>query len=165
MIQGLSIEGVLKSIRLADACLKSNRIGNRKLALAALNPHASDGGLLGEEEELILKPGVVKARAEGINVTGPVPADSVFHMALTGAFDAVISLYHDQGHIAAKTYDFFRTVSVTFGLPFIRTSVDHGTAFDIEWQGIANPVSMEEAIISCGLLVGSYDSEALQGLS
>jgi 4-hydroxythreonine-4-phosphate dehydrogenase len=86
-------------------------------------------------------------------------------MALTGAFDAVISLYHDQGHIAAKTYDFFRTVSVTFGLTFIRMSVDHGTAFDIEWQGIANPVSMEEAIISCGLLAGSYDSEALQGLS
>lgn len=89
---GLSIEGILKSIRLADACLKSNRIGNRKLALAALNPHDSDGGLLGEEEELILRLGVVKARAEGINVTGPVPADSVFHMALTGAFDAVISL-------------------------------------------------------------------------
>jgi len=165
MIQGLSVEGILKSIRLADACLKSIGIRNRKLALAALNPHASDGGLFGEEEELILKPGVAKARGEGINVTGPVPADSVFHMALTGAFDAVISLYHDQGHIAAKTYDFFRTVSVTFGLPFIRTSVDHGTAFDIAWQGIANPVSMEEAVISCGLLANSYDPKALRGLS
>ncbi len=92
----------------------------------------------------------------GIDVRGPIPADSVFYFALQGRYDAVVSLYHDQGHIAAKTYDFYRTVSVTIGLPFLRTSVDHGTAFDIAWKGIANPVSMEEAIIACFELSSKY---------
>lgn len=162
MIEGLSVEGIIRSIGLADRCLASLGIENRKLALAALNPHASDGGLFGDEEARFLIPGVEQAQKTGIDVSGPVPADSVFHMALEGVFDGVISLYHDQGHIAAKTYDFYRTVSVTLGLPFIRTSVDHGTAFDIAWKGIANPVSMQEAIVACCTLADRYDPKVLQ---
>jgi 4-hydroxythreonine-4-phosphate dehydrogenase len=112
--------------------------------------------MFGDEEESILIPACEEARRSGVDVEGPVPGDSVFHMALQGRYDAVVSLYHDQGHIAAKTYDFHRTVSVTFGLPFIRTSVDHGTAFDIAWKGLANPVSIQEAIRGCFDLAGTY---------
>jgi 4-hydroxythreonine-4-phosphate dehydrogenase len=162
MIEGLSVDGIVRSIRLADRCLASLGIEDRRLALAALNPHASDGGLFGDEEARFLIPGVKEAQGMGIRVTGPVPADSVFHMALDGKFDGVISLYHDQGHIAAKTYDFYRTVSVTLGLPFIRTSVDHGTAFDIAWKGIANPLSMQEALLACSELAGRYDPKVLR---
>jgi 4-hydroxythreonine-4-phosphate dehydrogenase len=112
--------------------------------------------MFGDEEARILEPAVDEARSRGIEIAGPLPADSVFHQGLEGMFDGIISLYHDQGHIAAKTYDFYRTVSVTFGLPFIRTSVDHGTAFDIAWKGRANSVSMEEALLVCEELAGSY---------
>lgn len=117
-----------------------------KIAVAGLNPHAGDGGLFGDEEEVHLKPAIATARQRGLDVVGPIGADSIFHQALQGRYDAVVSLYHDQGHIAAKTYDFHRTVSVTTGLPFIRTSVDHGTAFDIAYQGIADPTNIIEAI-------------------
>jgi 4-hydroxythreonine-4-phosphate dehydrogenase len=112
--------------------------------------------MFGSEEQEVLEPAAARTRELGMDVHGPVPADSVFNMALEGRFDAVLSLYHDQGHIAAKTYDFYRTVSVTFGLPVIRTSVDHGTAFDIAWQGKANPVSMTEALASCVRLAALY---------
>ena len=97
-----------------------------------------------------MTPAIAKANEEGIDVYGPVPADSVFHLAKIGRYDVVLSLYHDQGHIAAKTLDFEKTVSVTVGLPFVRTSVDHGTAFDIAGKGIASSVSMEEAIKVAG---------------
>ncbi|GGC84443.1 4-hydroxythreonine-4-phosphate dehydrogenase [Thalassobacillus devorans] len=117
-----------------------------KLALAGLNPHSGEGGLFGREEINELTPGIEAARKQGVEVNGPVPADSVFHQAANGKYDAVLSLYHDQGHIAAKMYDFERTVSVTNGLPYLRTSVDHGTAFDIAGKGIASEVSMVEAI-------------------
>ena len=155
-IEDLSIEGVLNSIILSHEGLKSIGYENPTLALAALNPHASDGGLFGDEEEKILIPACKRASEMGIDVKGPVPADSVFYFALQGRYDAILSLYHDQGHIAAKTYDFYRTVSVTIGLPFLRTSVDHGTAFDIAWKGIANPISMEEAILACFTLSEKY---------
>ncbi|UOQ45504.1 4-hydroxythreonine-4-phosphate dehydrogenase PdxA [Halobacillus salinarum] len=117
-----------------------------KLALAGLNPHSGEGGLFGREEIDELTPGIEAAKKQGVDVNGPVPADSVFHQAANGKYDAVLSLYHDQGHIAAKMYDFERTVSVTNGLPYLRTSVDHGTAFDIAGKGLASPVSMVEAI-------------------
>jgi len=156
MLQSLSREGVVESIVQAYQCLESIGLGKGSLALAALNPHASDGGLFGDEEGTILIPACKAARNRGVDVHGPVPADSVFHLALQGRYDAVVSLYHDQGHIAAKTYDFHRTVSVTLGLPFIRTSVDHGTAFDIAWKGKANPVSMQEAIKACFELAKKY---------
>jgi 4-hydroxythreonine-4-phosphate dehydrogenase len=119
-----------------------------RIAVAALNPHASDGGLFGNEEAEHLSPAVADARAAGIDAVGPVGADSVFHQALEGQYDCVLSLYHDQGHIAAKTRDFYGTVTATLGLPVLRTSVDHGTAFDIAWQGKANPASMEAAILA-----------------
>jgi len=155
-IRFLDTEGVADSIVTAGKCLESIGEGSGTVALAALNPHASDGGLFGSEEKEILIPAVNEARGRGINAVGPVPADSVFYFGLQGKYDIVVSLYHDQGHIASKTYDFYRTVSVTFGLPFIRTSVDHGTAFDIAWKGIANPVSMEEAIRACFELAPRY---------
>jgi len=124
------------------------RIGLSKptIAVAALNPHASDRGLIGDEEEREIAPAVEELRSRGFNVVGPVPADAVFHKAFKGSYDAVLSLYHDQGHVAAKTVDFYGTVSVTLGLPFIRTSVDHGTAYDIVGKGIANSKSLEEAV-------------------
>lgn len=133
---------------LADCKRYMQQIGvsEPKLALAALNPHGGENGLFGREEMEILKPAVKEAIEAGLNVEGPVPADSVFHLAKEGHYDAVLSLYHDQGHIAAKTYDFERTVALTMGLPFLRTSVDHGTAFDIAGRGVASEISLIEAI-------------------
>ena len=116
------------------------------LALAALNPHAGDYGMFGNEEIDHLIPAIDRAKSEGLDIYGPIAADSVFHLALMNHYDAVLSLYHDQGHIATKMVDFERTVAVTLGLPFIRTSVDHGTAFDIAGKGIASSISLEEAI-------------------
>jgi 4-hydroxythreonine-4-phosphate dehydrogenase len=132
-----------------DKCVKAlGQLGIPRphLAVAALNPHGGEDGLFGREEIEAIKPAIVAARARGMNVSGPVPADSVFHMARIGRYDAVLSLYHDQGHIAAKMMDFEKTVSVTLGLPILRTSVDHGTAFDIAGTGKASAVSMIEAI-------------------
>jgi 4-hydroxythreonine-4-phosphate dehydrogenase len=117
-----------------------------RIGVAALNPHASDGGLLGDEEEREIRPAVVAARALGIDTIGPVPADMVFVQAIRGYYDVVLAMYHDQAHIAIKVHGFERSVSVNLGLPFIRTSVDHGTAFDIAGQGIADADSMIEAI-------------------
>lgn len=115
------------------------------IGVAGLNPHCGEHGLFGTEEECI-GPAIERARAVGVRAEGPVGADSVFHQAKTGRYDAVLSLYHDQGHIACKTLDFDRTISLTLGLPFLRTSVDHGTAFDIAGKGIASAISMIEAI-------------------
>lgn len=142
----------LDTQKLADFCLKARQLmhqlgfQNPRLALAALNPHASDGGQFGSEEALILNPAVQIARSHGCTISDPIGADSVFAQAARGYYDAVISLYHDQGHIAAKTYDFERTISATLGLPVLRTSVDHGTAFDIAWQGRAQHLSMMTAL-------------------
>ena len=134
-----------------DKCLDYLRqigISKPSVALAALNPHGGEKGMFGREEIEILEPAVNAARNKGLAVEGPVPADSVFHLAKEGHYDAVLSLYHDQGHIATKTLDFHRTVSLTMGLPFLRSSVDHGTAFDIAGKGIASEISMVEAIKS-----------------
>jgi 4-phospho-D-threonate 3-dehydrogenase / 4-phospho-D-erythronate 3-dehydrogenase len=132
-----------------DNCIKAlHQLGydSPHLAVAALNPHGGEDGMFGDEEIKGLKPAIAAARARGLNVSGPVPADSVFYLALKGRYDAVLSLYHDQGHIAAKMLDFHKTISVTLGLPILRTSVDHGTAFDIAGTGTASAVSMIEAI-------------------
>jgi 4-hydroxythreonine-4-phosphate dehydrogenase len=133
-------------IPLADRALRDIGIESPRIAVAGLNPHSGEGGLFGDEEAREILPAVNRARERGFDVTGPVPADAVFYQARKGKFDAVVSLYHDQGHIAAKTLGFERTVSVTLGLPFVRTSVDHGTAFDIAGRGIASEVSMKEAV-------------------
>ncbi len=142
----LNKETLLRKMEQAIKYLRKLGLVHPRLALAALNPHGGENGLFGDEEQTILKPAVQEAQKRGWPVLGPVPADSVFHLNLSGEFDAVLSLYHDQGHIAAKTYDFFGTVSVTMGLPFLRTSVDHGTAFEIAGQNKAHERSMVEAI-------------------
>lgn len=136
-----------------DAELRALGFDRPRIAVAALNPHAGEGGALGTEDRDEIAPAVADARARGVNVSGPIPADSVFAQTLEGRYDAVLSLYHDQGHIAAKTLDFHGAVSVTLGLPFIRTSVDHGTAFDIAGTGKARADSMSAAIIAAAELV------------
>lgn len=146
----LDLENLVQTLSDCKQYLEQIGISEPKIALAALNPHGGEHGLFGTEEMDILSPAVEKAVASGLNVKGPVPADSVFHLAKEGNFDAILSLYHDQGHIAAKTYDFYRTVSLTMGLPFLRTSVDHGTAFDIAGQDIASEISLVEAIKAAG---------------
>lgn len=137
---------IVDAVATITKALQEIGVADPRIAVAALNPHASDGGLLGVEEAEEITPAIEAARARGIKAAGPIPADSVFHQAVEGRYDAVLSLYHDQGHIAAKTLDFYGTVSVTLGLPFIRTSVDHGTAHEIAGRGIANPTSLVEAI-------------------
>jgi len=117
-----------------------------RIAAAGLNPHNSDGGLLGNEEADEIAPAVQAARERGIDAVGPIPADSVFHQAISGRYDAVLAMFHDQGHIPVKVYGFEESVTANLGLPFVRTSVDHGTAFDIAGQGIAQHVSMLESI-------------------
>lgn len=125
--------------------LKKIGMENPLLAVAALNPHGGDNGMFGTEEIDHLIPAVKAAQELGINAVGPIPADSVFHIGKSGKFDAILSLYHDQGHIACKTLDFEKSVTLTFGLPFIRSSVDHGTAFDIAGKGIAGHISLVES--------------------
>ncbi|HEX2999569.1 MAG TPA: 4-hydroxythreonine-4-phosphate dehydrogenase PdxA [Armatimonadota bacterium] len=147
-IDYITRERVFSMLRLVHTAMTDFGFPAPKIGVAALNPHASDGGLFGDEEARHLLPAVADARAAGIDAVGPIGADSVFNQALEGQFDCVLSLYHDQGHIAAKTRDFYGTVTATLGLPVLRTSVDHGTAFDIAWQGKANPVSMEAAILA-----------------
>ena len=138
-------ERVLEDVINIDKELRKVGIENPLIAVAALNPHGGDNGLFGTEEITDLIPAVEAAKEKGINCTGPVPADSVFNIGKSGKYDAILSLYHDQGHIACKTLDFEKSVTLTFGLPFIRSSVDHGTAFDIAGKGIAGCVSMIES--------------------
>jgi 4-hydroxythreonine-4-phosphate dehydrogenase len=121
-----------------------------RLAVAAINPHGGEGGAFGREEIDVLVPACEAARAGGMAVIGPVPADSVFHLGLQGAYDGVLSHYHDQGHIAAKTLDFEGAITVTMGLPILRTSVDHGTAFDIAGTGKASHRGMLESYRAAG---------------
>jgi len=132
---------------LRDALAERWRLERPRLALCALNPHASDGGLFGDEESRVLAPAVERLRAEGVAVSGPLSADTVLGRALAGEFDAVVAPYHDVGMAAFKTAAFGAGVNVTLGLPFVRTSPDHGTAFDIAatW-GRADPSSMVEAL-------------------
>ena len=139
-------ERIYRYLIRCDRALKDGLgIADPLIAVAGLNPHCGEHGLFGTEEECIL-PAIERARNEGVRAVGPIGADSVFHLAKIGRFDAALSLYHDQGHIACKTLDFERTISLTLGLPFLRTSVDHGTAFDIAGKNIASAVSMIEAI-------------------
>ncbi len=149
-------ERVLDYIRRCTASLKQLGLENPTLVVAGLNPHSGEHGLFGREEVDEIEPAIQAAQAEGYRVTGPSPADSVFHFALKGAWDAVLSLYHDQGHIATKMVDFERTISLTLGMPFLRTSVDHGTAFDIAGKGKASPVSMVEAIRLAAEYAGNF---------
>lgn len=126
------------------------------MAIAGLNPHSGEHGLFGWEEVNEVTPAIEELQAEGYKVVGPIGADSVFHQAAIGRYNSVLSLYHDQGHIAAKTLDFEKTISITNGMPILRTSVDHGTAFDIAGKGIVSAVSMIEAILLAAKYAPSF---------
>ena len=139
-------ESVLAALRLTHDFFAGHGIPEPRLAAAALNPHGGEAGLMGAEETEAIGPAVEDARELGIDATGPVPADTVFNQAIDGAFDGVLAMYHDQGHIAIKVHDWSRSVTMNIGLPFLRTSVDHGTAFDIAGRGIADPAGMIEAV-------------------
>jgi 4-hydroxythreonine-4-phosphate dehydrogenase len=142
----LTVDSVQAKIRLADDALRPLTGGRPpRVAVAGLNPHAGENGLFGDEEQTIIAPAVDRALALGIDVTGPIAADTLFARALAGEFDAVVAMYHDQGHVAIKTIGFDRAVNVTLGLPIVRTSVAHGTAFDIAWEGKAETSSLIEA--------------------
>ncbi|MBI5026358.1 MAG: 4-hydroxythreonine-4-phosphate dehydrogenase PdxA [Nitrospirae bacterium] len=137
---------VIKTIRLAKKGAYMLDIKNPRIAVAGLNPHAGEKGLLGDEEIKAIIPAVEKTQREGLPVSGPYPPDVVFYRAYKGEFDIIVCMYHDQGLIPFKMLCFEKGVNVTVGLPIIRTSPDHGTAFDIAWKGKANPSSMLEAI-------------------
>jgi 4-hydroxythreonine-4-phosphate dehydrogenase len=148
---------VLRVIRLAARAMARLGVEAPRIAVAGLNPHAGEDGLFGDEERREIVPAIEAARAEGLRVTGPVPADTLFSRARGGEFDIVVAMYHDQGHIPVKTLGFeydeatrrwtgLSGVNVTVGLPFLRVSVDHGTAFDRAWKGTANHESMVEAL-------------------
>ena len=145
-LDALTVDTQVDSIERAHRALQLYGVSSPRLAVAALNPHGGENGAFGDEEIEILRPAVEKVNAAGaFEVAGPIPADSVFHQGLTGRYDGILSQYHDQGHIASKTFDFDGTISVTVGLPILRTSVDHGTAFDIAGQGIADAGTMRSA--------------------
>ena len=137
---------VLKTIRLAKKACDMLGLKKPEIAVAGLNPHAGEAGIFGNEETEIIVPAVKSALKEGIQASGPYPPDTVFHKAYRGEADIVVCMYHDQGLIPLKMIAFEKGVNVTVGLPFVRTSPDHGTAYDIAWKGIANPSSMIEAI-------------------
>lgn len=139
-------ESVLKTIRIGHEHLRRLGYENPRIAVAGINPHCGEGGLFGTEDDTQIAPAVKAAQDEGIDAQGPIPADTVFHRAYNGAFDLVVAQYHDQGHIPVKLVAFDTAVNVSLGLPIDRTSVDHGTAFDIAGKGIANHENMLKAI-------------------
>jgi 4-hydroxythreonine-4-phosphate dehydrogenase len=142
----ITFETVLGAIRLAQRACRMLSLKRPRIAVAGLNPHAGEGGMFGSEEMEIIAPAVREARKEGMDVSGPWPPDTVFYRAGRGEFDIVVCMYHDQGLIPLKLVAFETGVNVTVGLPFIRTSPDHGTAYEIAWKNEANPSSMAEAI-------------------
>lgn len=137
---------ILGRLKLTDRSFRQWGFGSPVIAVAGLNPHAGEGGMFGREEIDEIIPAVREALKLGIDARGPFPADSIFNRAMKGEFDVVLVMYHDQGHIPIKVHGFEKSVSIALGLPFLRTSVDHGTAFDIAGKGTANAESMEEAI-------------------
>jgi 4-hydroxythreonine-4-phosphate dehydrogenase len=141
-------------VRLTARELPRFGVARPRLAVAGLNPHAGEHGLMGDEDDRVLAPAIEACRADGIEVAGPFPADTIFLRASRGAFDAVVACYHDQGLIPVKLLAFGRSVNVTLGLPIVRTSVDHGTAFDIAGRGVADPGSLVEAILLAARLAG-----------
>jgi 4-hydroxythreonine-4-phosphate dehydrogenase len=153
----LTPAAVLDKIRLLDGMML-RLLGRRpRLGVAALNPHASDGGLFGDEEETMIRPAVERAEAEGIEVSGPWPCDTLFVRARHGEFDGIVAMYHDQGHIALKLFGPERAVNISAGLPIVRTSVAHGTAYDIAGRGIAKSDGLIEAAKIAARLSGARD--------
>ena len=147
MLDDITKENIKACVKESLAALRRLGVTEGTMAVAGLNPHCGEHGLFGWEEVNEITPAVEELKAEGYPVAGPIGADSVFHQAALGRYNSVLSLYHDQGHIATKTLDFDRTISITNGMPILRTSVDHGTAFDIAGKGIVSEISMAEAIL------------------
>lgn len=147
MLDMVTRERIKDYVKRCLEALKRLGVEEGTMAVAGLNPHCGEHGLFGDEEVREIIPAVLELQEEGYPVAGPIGADSVFHQAAQGRFNSVLSLYHDQGHIATKTLDFDRTIAITNGMPILRTSVDHGTAFDIAGTGKAGAVSMIEAIL------------------
>ncbi len=141
-----TIERVLATIRAGHEHFRELGYERPRIAVAGLNPHCGEGGIFGDEESTRIAPAIEAAKREGMDVQGPISGDTVFYRALKGEFDLVVAQYHDQGHIPTKLIAFDETVNVSLGLPIRRTSVDHGTAFDIAWKGIANNTNMKSAI-------------------
>lgn len=147
VVGSVTTDLLIEQAQLTDRALKDDwNIKQPRLALCALNPHASDSGLFGDQEERVMRPAISALQSAGVSIRGPIPADTVFVRAIAGEFDAVIAPYHDVGMAAFKTASFGKGVNVTLGLPFPRTSPDHGTALDIAGRGLADPSSMLEAL-------------------
>ncbi len=145
--QALSAELIVKTARVVDRDMRARfGLARPRLAFAGLNPHAGEGGAMGREEIAIIAPAIEALRAEGIDAVGPLPADTMFHPKARARYDVALTMYHDQALIPVKTLAFDEGVNVTLGLPFVRTSPDHGTAFDIAGKGLANPASLIAAV-------------------
>ncbi len=152
----LTSEKIIDKIELAHQCGQKLNINNPRIAVCALNPHAGESKAFGDEEERIILPAIEISQEKNINVSGPYPSDTLFYRAVKGEFDFVVAMYHDQGLIPVKLIGFENGVNTTLGLPFIRTSPDHGSAYDIAGKGIANPASMISAIEMAIKLFGGY---------
>jgi 4-hydroxythreonine-4-phosphate dehydrogenase len=153
-IRAVTVENELRAIRLADLAGRQFGILRPRVAVAGLNPHAGEGGMFGREDDAIIAPAVARARAEGIAVSGPLSGDTVFMRARRGEFDVVVAQYHDQGLIPVKYLGLDHGVNITVGLPFVRTSVDHGTAFEIAGTGQASAASLRYAVLQAAALMG-----------
>ncbi len=162
-IRAVTPDAELRAIRLAHAAARDFGIPSPRVAVAGLNPHAGEDGGLGHEDRDIIAPAVARARAEGIDVSGPWPGDTVFMRARRGAFDVVVAQYHDQGLIPIKYLGLDDGVNITLGLPFVRTSPDHGTAFDIAWSGLASHGSLRAALRQAIRLVHGRRAENDRG--
>lgn len=145
---------VIQTALLGSEALSKMGIENPRIAIAGINPHAGENGLFGNDDDLKLVPAVEELKMRGLDVSGPIPPDTVFTRAYKGEFDLVVAMYHDQGHIPMKMVAFDSAVNITLGLPIVRTSPDHGTAFNIAGTGVANPLSMIEAVLSASSLAG-----------
>ena len=152
-LDALSPDGVFEKCRLAHNAARAYGVERPRIGVAAVNPHAGEGGLFGDEETRVVLPGVERAQAEGFDVDGPIPADTLMLRATEGEFDAVVAMLHDQGHIALKLLGMHGAVNVTLGLPIVRTSVAHGTARDLAWRGVAETSGMVSAIETAARLV------------
>ncbi len=159
-IEELSTQSVLRAIRLAKTGCRELGIGSPRIAVAGLNPHAGENGLFGNEDRDIIAPAIELAAGEGLEVTGPYAGDTIFMRARRGEFDVVVAQYHDQGLIPIKYLGIEQGVNITVGLPFIRTSVDHGTAFDIAGRGIADPSSLRAALVTASKMASHRAGEA-----
>ncbi len=155
VFRSITSAAILEKIHLLHGVMRRLSAEAPRLVVAALNPHAGDGGLFGDEETNFLKPAIDHARQVGINVAGPLPSDTLFVQAAHGKYDGVVAMYHDQGHIALKLLTGLSAVNVTLGLPIVRTSVAHGTAYDIAGRGIADPHSLLEAAQVAAVLASS----------